>query len=178
MPKRSAAYLFGQLAGVFFALLAVYFIYLLVTTSDQTRLAILTAAVSVGGLIYTNSKNVRREVEARHFAKKAEAYEEIIQTIFLFMNATRKNKILSHDDVTDKIGEILPKLMIWAGPEVLSAWNDLATQSDDPFAPLVSGNGLIAALRKELGHTKDASLGPLGLISVVLKPEDRESLKP
>lgn len=177
MLKKGFAHLVGQMSAVLVALLGVYFAYLLIVTSDQTRLAVLTAAVSVGTLIYTSNKNTKREVDARQFSKKAEAYEEIMITIFEMTNVNRKNSTVNAEDFTENVRKILPKLMIWAGPEVLSAWSALSNPSDLPLGPLIAGNNLIAALRKELGHSNDASLGNLGLVSVMIKAEERESLK-
>lgn len=175
--KKSVGYYTGLLVGLGLIGLGAYVLYLLIVSGDQTRLAVLTAAVSVATLVYTQTKNTKREVEGRHFAKKAEAYEEIITTISDLMNATRKNEQVDETELVERLADIIPKLMIWAGPEVLLAWQRMSTPSDDPLASLVAGNDLIAALRKELGHSSDHLLGPLGLVLTFIKAEDRPALQ-
>lgn len=169
----------SRLAQVFGFTLAIlvlfglgYFSYLLFSASNQTRLAVLTAIVSVGTLVYTHALTSRREIASRQFAKKAEAYEEIMRTIGSLTNATRKAQPVDEGELIEKISEIMPKLMVWAGPEVLNAWITMSTPSAEPMGALHAGSKLITALRKELGHSDDSSLGPLGALSAILKRDE------
>jgi hypothetical protein len=167
----------GYLAGIAIAIIAVlltvYFSYLLVTSSDQTRLAVLTAAVSIGTLVYTQSKNTKREIEGRQFAKKAEAYEEILTTLAEVLAANRDGIEVDEKALVDKLTRIQPKLLVWAGPDVLRAWQRMSSANEDPLVGLVNGNELMAAIRRELGHTSDTQLGPLGLVSTFIRGDER-----
>ena len=150
-----------------------YFFYLLVASSDQTRLAVLTAIVSVGTLVYTQHLNSRREIASRQFAKKAEAYEEIIGAMTSLMDASRRGVETSQEDLLERLAAIMPKMMIWGGPDVLAAWKRLSTPGEDPMSSLIAGSELVSALRKELGHSGDSVLGPLGALSAMIRHEDR-----
>ena len=149
-----------------------YFVYLLVTTSAQTQIAVLTAIVSVGTLVYTQNLASKREIASRQFSKKAEAYEDIMRTIARLMEATRDGQEVDQVALLKKFSEIVPKLMVWAGPNVLNAWKLLATPSQQPMAGVAAASALIAALRKELGHSDDSALGPVGALSAMLKHDE------
>jgi phosphodiesterase/alkaline phosphatase D-like protein len=165
-----------QAVSFAFALLivggAVYFGYLLITANNQTRLAVLTAVVTVGTLVYTQNLTSRREITSRQFAKKSEAYEEVMRTIGSLMNSNRKNQQINEDELVDQLSAILPKLMVWVGPQVLNAWKLMATPTDEPMGGIKAGSALIAALRSELGHKDDSSLGPFGALSAMMKHDE------
>lgn len=177
MSAEPVGHKIGYFLGLVFVpavtALIVYFAYLLVVSSDQTRLAVLTAAVSIGTLVYTQARNTRREIEGRQFSKKAEAYEEILTVLTKVMRDSRDGKDFDEKSIVDWMTKFQPKLMIWAGPDVLRAWQRMATPSEDPIAGLVSGNELMSAIRRELGHNSDAQLGPLGLVSTFIKADER-----
>ena len=160
-----------------FAAAASYFLYLLFVSGDQTRLAILTAAVSVGTLVYTQNKNTKREIESRQFSKKSEAYEEIISSIASLTNAVRREEEVDQAQLTEQIASIIPKMVIWAGPDVLQAWERLSTPGGDSQQAVIAAAELIGALRRELGHANDSKLGRLGALGVMLKPDAREEFK-
>ena len=149
-----------------------YFSYLLMSASNQTRLAVLTAIVSVSTLVYTHVLTSRREIASRQFAKKAEVYEEIMRTIGSLMKSTRKKELIDENLLIENLSEIVPKLLVWAGPGVLNAWISISTPSTEPMASVQSASRLITALREELGHSNDSSLGPLGALSAMLKRDE------
>ena len=169
---NSATKLLGSTFALILVAGAVYFGYLLLTTSAQTQVAVLTAVVSVGTLVYTQNLASKREVASRQFSKKAEAYEDIMRTIGGLMEASRDGVEIDQVDLLRKLSEIVPKLMVWAGPEVLNAWKLMATPSQEPMASVAAATGLITALRKELGHSDDTALGPFGALSAMLKYDE------
>ena len=79
-----------------------------------------------------------------------------MQTIGSLMNANRKSQQINEDELVDQLSAILPKLMVWAGPQVLNAWKLMATPTDEPMGGVKAGSTLIAALRSELGHNDEA----------------------
>ena len=166
-----------QLVGFVIAILAfaglIYFLYLLATASDQVRLAALTAILSVGTIVYSHSLTSRREIASRQFSRKSDVYEEIMATISSLMNSTRKGEQVNDNKLIEEISAILPKLMVWAGPDVLLAWIRMSTPNGEPMAALQAGGHLITSLRKELGHLDDSSLGPLGALSALLKRDEK-----
>ena len=128
--------------------------------------------MTVGTLVYTQSLTSRREIASRQFAKKSEAYEEVMRTIASLMNANRKGQQVDEAELIDQLSAILPKLMVWAGPQVLNAWKIMATPTDEPMGAVKAGSTLIAALRSELGHKDDSALGPFGALSAMLKHDE------
>ncbi len=172
------AKIIGGVAALAILAAAGYFFYLLVVSSDQTRLAVLTAIVSVCTLVYTQHLNSKREIASRQFSKKAEAYEEIIGAMTSLMDASRLGMESSQDELLERLAKIMPKILIWGGPDVLKAWIKLSTPDENPMAALIAGSALVTALRKELGHTGDAALGPLGALSAMIRHEDRETAEP
>ena len=169
-----------QEVGFTFALLilgaAAYFGYLLITANNQTRIAVLTAVVTVSTLVYTQNLTSKREIESRQFAKKSEVYEEVMRTIGSLMNASRKGQQVDGDELIDQLSAISPKLMVWAGPQVLNAWKLMATPSDEPMGGIKAGSILIAALRNELGHKDDSALGPFGALSAMMKHDENGNI--
>ena len=92
------------------------------------------------------------------------------------MSSSRKGEAIDENQLLEQLSEIIPKLMVWAGPEVLNAWKRLSTPSDTPLGPVAAAGNLITALRKELGHSDDSSLGALGALSAMLNHDARKDL--
>ena len=153
-----------------------YFLHLLIASDNQTRIAVVTAMVTVGTLVYTQTLTSKREIAARQFAKKAEAYEEVMATIAGLMKASHKGEEVDETALVDSLSAIVPKLTVWAGPEVLQAWILMSTPTDKPLGGLVAGSTLITALRKELGHENDSVLGPLGALSAMMKRDENGNI--
>jgi hypothetical protein len=174
-PNRSFGYLAGQMLAVLLVIAAVYTLYLLLSASDQTRLAVVTATISVVTLVYTQNRNTKREIDSRQFAQKAAAYEQIISTIGNLLKAS-KGWIEEEDqeELAKKLFDIQSQLLVWAGPEVLLAWNDLKGLGGDETYRIMER--LLRALRAELGHTGDNQLGPLGLVKIYVRQEDHDQL--
>jgi hypothetical protein len=164
--------LIGQLLALGVVAAVGYFLYLLVSSTDQTRLAVLTAIVSVATLVYTQFLTSKREIAARQFAKKSEAYEEIIGTITSLMDANRRGEPIDDSVLMDRLAGFMPKMMIWGGTDVLQAWRVMATPNDLPMGSLMAGSSLITALRKELGHSNDSALGPFGALSAMIRHDE------
>jgi hypothetical protein len=164
------------IAAILLALIVGGFVYLIGASSNEVRLAALTAAVSVGSLLYTQNKISRREIVARQFAQKAKAYERIFSTIGELLKATKGwAKEADETELAKQLFDIQTELMVWAGPDVLKAWNDLKNMGPgtQAFAPVEK---LLRALRAELGHTQDDQLGPSGLMKIYLRREDHDQL--
>ncbi|MBA3577208.1 MAG: hypothetical protein H0W39_06325 [Sphingomonas sp.] len=163
-------------AGLIFVLAVTGVIYLLASSSKEVMLAVLTAAISVASLLYTQNKISKREVAARQFAQKAKAYESIISTIGeLFKTTKGWAKKTDEEELAKELFDIQSQLMVWAGPDVLKAWNELKTDKPAPQTFAVVER-LLRALRGELGHTNDNELGPWGLMKVYLRHEDHDQL--
>jgi hypothetical protein len=171
--RTSAA---SVIAGLILITALTGFIYLLASSSKEVILAVLTAAVSVSSLLYTQNKISKREVAARQFAQKAKAYESIISTMGNLFKAT-KGWVAETDEQTlaEQLFDIQSELLVWAGPDVLKAWVDLKAGGTGPQTFLVFEK-LLRALRAELGHVHDDKLGPLGLMKVYVNNDEHDQL--
>ena len=175
--RPSWAFRFGQVLGALILAGILYILYLLVSAGDQTRLAVLTAGVTVGTLVYTQNSNARREIDSRHFARKSEAYEEILRILNEFITAEATGKKVRQPEIVKRLADLQPRLLIWAGPKALRAWQLLSEGHGGELGFFNAAQSLIAALREELGHSRDSELGPLGLAATFLKPEARAKLR-
>jgi hypothetical protein len=137
-----------MLVAIFVGLIG-YIGYLLVNSSNQTRLAVLTAAVSVATLVYAQTQNTKREVAGRLFEKKAEAYEQIMVAM---SDAVERGGFYDADQLSK---EALSKLLIWADPGVLFKWQWASGRHEDRIKLEDNVNELIIAVRRDLGHAKD-----------------------
>jgi len=164
------------IAGLILIIALTGFIYLLASSSKEVILAVLTAAVSVSSLLYTQNKISKREVAARQFAQKAKVYESIIATIGeIFKRAKGWTEEPQGDELAKELFDIQSQLMVWAGPDVLKAWDDIKDMGKAPRSFLVVDT-LLRALRAELGHVHDDKLGPMGLIKIYLRHEERDQV--
>lgn len=175
--NRGVAYRLGQLFALLLVLLAGYVVYLLLSASDQTRIAVLTAAVSLGTLVYSQMKNTQREIAGRQFAQKSKAYQDVIATIGDMFKAEKGwIEATDTDALAKRLFDIQTDLLIWAGPEVLSAWNDLKNGDGGMETTFRMTERLLRALRRELGHADDDKLGSFGLVRIYLRKEDHDQL--
>ena len=146
------------------------------TASNQVKLGVLTAIVSVGTLVYSQRSNLNREIEARHFLQKSKIYEEIIDTLgSLFKESKGWAESEGGDILARKLFDIQSKLLVWAGPDVLHAWEGIKTGPSDSSnigEMFTRVEQLLRALRKELGHSNDDQIGPMGLVKIYVRHED------
>lgn len=131
--------------------------------------------VFVTGLL-TNVYTKRREINARHFSEKREAYAKIIDVIVDAMSFAKSGKSGAPKHLTNKMIASKKELMIWGGSEVIQLWNkfelESASNNTDPDNVLVLMEQVLRALRRDLGHD-DHSLEFGNLIGLFIVAEDK-----
>ena len=158
----------GGVAGV--AIVALIVVLVSEEVTPNVKAGVLALIGVVGAAIVTHSLTKKREMEARHFPEKLEAYEAMLGTIvdiFLSKPLGRKldQKKLANDLVKHKM-----KAAIWADHDLLMWWirmseRDVGDLSNREAA--LEFDKLIRAIREELGKD-DTELDEGDLISLFL----------
>lgn len=129
--------------------------------------------------ILTNVYTKRREINARHFSEKREAYGKIIDVVVDAMSLAKSGKSASTKRLTNKMIANKKELMIWGGSEVIQLWNQFelesANNSTDPYNALVLMEQVLRALRRDLGHD-DHSLEFGNLIGLLIVAKDKNRI--
>ena len=131
--------------------------------------------------ILTNFFTRRREINARHFSEKREAYGKIINIVFDAMASTKSGKKLPDKALVNKMMEFKKGLMIWGDPEVIESWNKFEMESgegqsrNDSRIIFVAMEHVLRAIRKDLGHD-DRRLKFGDLCRLIIVAEDKEKV--
>jgi len=126
-----------------------------VQASAEYKLAFIAALFSVFGIIYTQIATKRREINARHFSEKAEAYKGFSETLFdLFFSEKATGKKLPGDELLNRIIKFKKDIFIWGGHRTLKAWKEFELSSGQAdFKENAEKIGkLIKEMRRDLGH--------------------------
>lgn len=147
-------------------------------TDPNVRSALVAAIGMFAVALLTHRHIKKREIDARHFVDKREAYMKFMDLFFDMMKGQRLKKPTKDSRLVEDLATIKKYLMVWAGAEMLDAWELFeaqaqdATSSPDPKKALMSLDSLLRAIRKDLGHN-DTLLDPGALVSMILKSEDK-----
>ena len=128
------------------------------------------------GLV-TNAYTKRREINARHFSEKREAYGKIIDIVVEAMSSAKSGRSAPTKNLTNKMIGYKKELMVWGGSEVIQLWNQFelesAKESTDPNNALVLMEKVLRALREDLGHD-DHGLEFGNLIGLFIVAKDKK----
>ena len=151
--------------------------------ADPNVRSALVAAIGMFAVgIWSHRQIKKREIEARHFVDKRDAYMKFMDLFFDVMKGQRLKRPTRGSKLVDDLATIKKYLMVWAGSEMLDAWQkfeaeaESSASSSDPTDALLSFDNLLRAIRKDLGHN-DTLLAPGSLISMILKSEDKTKLR-
>ena len=156
----------------------VWLAYLLTSEQVDTNLkvGVLTAIGAVGATLITHWLTKKRDIEARHFEKKRECYESIMQTFGQLFTSEDVQKKISNRQLTKAIINHRKDIAVWADADLIMWWLHMSNRPTDSLSnkeALFMGENLIRTIRKELG--KDDSQIEIGyLIALFMKesPED------
>ena len=150
--------------------------------ADPNVRAALVAAIGMFAVAILSHRQIKkREIDARHFVDKREAYMKFMDLFFDVMKGQRLKKPAKDSKLVEDLATIKKYLMVWAGAEMLDAWErfesqaQAATSNPDPTKTLMSFDNLLRAIRKDLGHN-DTLLDQGALVSMILKSEDKVKL--
>ncbi len=184
MNVRQLGRYLGYAAATSVIIAALYAIYLcavlFASASGNVKLGVVTAFVSVASLLFSNNKQQIREIKARQFSDKREAYSAFFDFLFEIMNNQgREDPLLNYDATMTKVRLITKKLMIWGSAETINSYNSFMRSSllapDSPTAQLKRVESLLLSFREDLGHN-DAKLESFGLSKLILKADEHHNL--
>ncbi len=145
--------------------------------SDANIQAALISFLGATGIaIYTNYQTKKREIKARHFTEKREGYKGFVGLIFKVIKATKNKKPLSDKNLQSDMLEFKKNILTWGGAEVIKELNDyetVVTTIQDPEERLKLMEGLLRAIREDLGHDDD-SLEFGQLLSLILDEDGKK----
>ena len=129
--------------------------------------------------ILTNFYTKKREINARHFSEKREAYGKIIDIVFEIISSTKSGKSVPEKTLVTKIMMFKKELIVWGGSEVIQAWNKFELESEktdtDLNEILVGMEHVLRAIRKDLGHD-DRLLKFGNLFGLLILAKDKKIL--
>lgn len=147
---------------------------------SSLKATILTVSGTVTAALVAHYYTKKRELETRHFVKKAEAYDKIYSMIFTVMQKPKGEGELdlsSDDEVKKMAWEAKKGLMVWGSSESIKCLSRIeelsyAGDSEGSFAQFEQ---LFRILRKDLGHKDNLEVGEL--LSFLIIPADKEKVK-
>lgn len=120
----------------------------------------------------------KREIRARHFSHKLEAYKTLVTLFFDLFGEAGAGKTTSQQQLVKKFVPIKKDLTMWAGKRMLNAWGrfEMAAQEAqaDPVLMLRGFEDVINAIREDLENERL----PRGeIVSLIVKAgEERDNL--
>ncbi|OSI07914.1 Uncharacterised protein [Neisseria animaloris] len=161
-------------------ILFIYFVYLTgIWIKDNSTLVVpvITALISLIGIMYVQWQSKSREIQESHRTKKIEVYMLFFDIIEEFQASIKRNQEINIDnkELQDKFQKLTRGLILWASDDVIKAWlnfRNISSPNSDLLTPLQKANDMYMAIRKDLGH-KDNNLKNLDLIKMNLSnPEE------
>lgn len=172
-------FLFACVLVASFAWAAWYFVLAIQEADANVKAGIIGLLGMFLAAILTNFFTRRREINARHFSEKREAYAKFIDIVFSIVSSINSGRNLSEQSLANKIMGFKKELMVWGGPEVIQSWNDFEIQSEkvseDPKDILSAVERLLRAIRKDLGHD-DRRLKFGSLLGLLMLAKDKKVL--
>ncbi len=161
---------------------AIFLLWLFVRSfleSDaNTRSSIIGLIVMfISGLI-THYQTKKREISARHFSDKREAYTKFIDFFFEVVQLVKTKKQMEDEELIEKSMLIKKDLIVWGGPEIVELWNSFDTKAKDGSSleeKMRMLEDILRAIRKDLGHD-DSTLPHGSLVALLLIAEDKKLL--
>ena len=170
------------LGCMLFALLG-WMIWYFIVTIQEADANVKAGVVGVLGVflaaILTNFLTRRREINARHFLEKREAYGKIIDIVFDIISSTKSGQKTPEKTLLNKMMGFKRELMVWGGPEVIQSWNEFEMESEsansDSQRILAAMERVLRAIRKDLGHD-DRRLKFGSLFGLLIVAKDKKVL--
>lgn len=183
-PMKRKILNFSILAVICLALLVagVWFFLLFLRTGPEIQAALLTVLASVAIAGWAHHSGKKREIAARHFSEKRQAYMKLVDTIFGAVMAGKPGQARrSQQKIASDLLNFKKHLMVWAGADFIRCWNEFETDLDKltkeetkgSVSPLLLWDRLLRELRKDLGQD-DAILEDGELAALLLVAEEKK----
>lgn len=173
--RKFFIYVFNVLlfcAFMYSAYVVIKYVLTWIKTNNSLVIPVVSALIGLIGVMYIQWQSKSREIRESHRAKKIEAYMLFFEITELFQNSSRENIEIDISDkgLREKFQQLTRLLILWASDDVIKAWLEFRTESQDSTDPLYilrKTNRMYMAIRKDLGH-KDKKLKQLDLIRMNL----------
>ena len=128
----------------------------------------------VATALVTHRLTGSREVDARHFAHKYEAYMAFLEVFVRQVQSQKSGKPGLRQSDVNKMLEFKRKMIVWGSPTVIEEWNSLEEDDDErsDLEKLLHMDDVLRAVRRDLGHS-DRALLRGSLLGLFLTPEAR-----
>ncbi len=97
-----------------------------------------------------------RELEYKHFEKKAETYQQFLNTFIDFTIQQKTGKKVSYQDFLNSIIEFKKKVMIWGNQSMIKdllKFQEMSSHvTENPANVVLTSDFLYKMIRKDLGH--------------------------
>jgi len=127
-------------------------------TAASLVAAFTTIVVSLVSVLVAKSYERRRAIEIELRGKKTPFYENLIALVFDAIYSAKFGESMSEKETHKAFADATKNLVIWGSPEVVSAFSRFrrlattASASKDPPSVMITVEGLLRAIRKDLGH--------------------------
>jgi len=166
----------GFLLVIFLVVLAGLFVKSLVAAAPGISATIIAGIIAFSVGVYTHTQIRNREIKARHFIEKKNAYMCFFNLVFEIISSFKNKRPIIDDRLINEIWGFKKELMVWGDQEVLQAYREYEEKSAaQPEGILLAVDNLLRAIRKDLGHD-DSKLKPGELVSILIVAEDREKI--
>ena len=164
---------------IVFSILVIPLALLLVPTwqraDDNTRFGVVAASIGLAGTVIgasaTHATTKRREIEARHFSEKREAYGGFLDILLSLSQQGKKLQPLEK-----KMLDLRKGLLFWGSSDFIKIWNLIENPGEDPLVMLRNLDKILRWMRSDLGHD-DSSLQKGDLADFLLVAKDRGQLR-
>lgn len=159
--------------GAYWALTELWHLYS--RAGDDFKLGVLTAFVSLFGVVWSVIYQRRKELLALQFERKREAYGAFFDLFFDFLDAGKRgvDPVLDQS-FQDKWTNLTKSLMVWGGARTINAFNAFQAGSvvgEDIKESSARIEKLMREFRADLGH-KDTQLKPYALTKLIVKGDE------
>lgn len=153
------------LSIVLIILFVLFQIFLWIKENNTIAIPIITAVISLIGVMWTQWQSKSRDIAESHRNNKIETYSLFFDIIEEFTRAGKNKQeidILSDQNLQTKFEKLNRGFILWSSDEVIHAWLEFRKNSN-----LNNVDNIYRAIRKDLGH-KDSKLNSLDLIRMNL----------
>ena len=169
-----ASVLLGGIAWISFGLHSMW-----ESITPNTKFSVIGVSATLLLGIASHHFTRKREIEARHFERKAQVYADFINFVFqLFQVQKGLVKNFQPNEMIKNYMDAKKEMLVWAGPKMIREWNSFEKnlkRAENPQAENLKDeevldifDGLIRSIRKDLGQ-KDRLLQKRELANFVMK---------
>ena len=149
----------------------VVFVVTWLAADANTRFAVLGISATALTAVYVNRQTKRREIEARFFEHKRDAYKSFIDLLFTM---TGKGKKPADLQLERRMLQFKKDLLLWASPQMIELWNKV--ESSKPDEGILNLERILREIRKELGQD-DSGSQPGDLVATIIKGDERDAVR-